>query len=90
MCARLLSLVWASRMPLGPQWLCLVPGEIGFSRDGMVLPFLESQSSGEDPRLCQMCSFFSNARAVGRFTDERPLVQWDNAHEVWDLVAWFV
>ena len=41
-------LVWVSRTPLGPQWLCL---ETRFSRDGMVLPFLEPQRSGEDPQL---------------------------------------
>jgi len=36
--------------------MCLVPGEARFSRDGMMLPFLEPQRSGGDPQLCPGCS----------------------------------
>ena len=51
-------LVWVSKTPLGPQRLCLMPGETRFSRDGMVLPILEQQGSEEDQQLCPKLSSF--------------------------------
>ena len=56
-------LVWVSRTPLGPQWLCL---ETRFSRDGMVLPFLEPQRSGEDPQLYPKRLPLKNPETRGR------------------------